>query len=139
MPIRLESQPVKQRPFGSASLVATGLVLAVLLSACGRRGPLEPPPGTSASPGMTQQDLAGRSTSGGSPSFRPARETDTGQIGVVSGAEPPIPVIQQQVLNTNPQSLPNVNSAAGAGLQTPGRGARRSPPPKTPFILDPLL
>lgn len=140
LPMSPESLPVKQRLVSHASLLAIGFALAVTLSACGRRGALEPPPGTSQAPAMTQQELAGRSTSGGSATFRPARETDTGQQGFVTGEAPPAPVLmQQQMPNTNPQGEPTVNSAAAAGLRTPGRGPRRSPPPKTPFILDPLL
>ncbi|MGL4441259.1 MAG: lipoprotein [Bosea sp. (in: a-proteobacteria)] len=136
----LESPPVKQRQHRPAGLVVVSLALAVLVCACGRRGPLEAPPGTPRSTALTSQEAAGRSTAGGSPTFRPARETDTGQPGFVSGEAPSVPVIQQvQVPNTNPQNEPTVNSAAAAGLRTPGGGARRSPPPRTPFILDPLL
>ncbi len=120
-------------------MIVAGLVLAVLLSACGRRGALEPPPGTAQGPAMSAEEMAGRSTSGGSPTFRPARETDTGQPGFVNGEAPPSDILQRQIPNTNPQGEPSVNSAAAAGLRTPGQGARRSPPPKTPFILDPLL
>lgn len=89
---------------------------------------------------MTAQDMAGRSTSGGSATFRPARETDIGQPGMADGGAPPIPVLPETTVpNTNPQNTPSVNSAAAAGLRTQGGNRRRSPPPTTPFILDPLL
>jgi predicted small lipoprotein YifL len=132
---------VTTRPSKIACLVLLGLSCAVLVSGCGRRGALEPPPGTDAR-NQASQPQASTSGFGASPAFRPARETEVEREGRPN-AGPDIPVMpqtqdisQSSGVQTGPQTI----SAGSAGLRTTtGQGGRRSPPPTTPFILDPLL
>ncbi len=136
------------RPSKIACLVLLGLSCAVIVSGCGRRGALEPPPGSDArsqtrqtSTSQTSDSQTGASGFGASPAFRPARETEIERV-TRPGAGPDTPVMpqaqdisQSSSVQTGPQTI----SAGSAGLRTTGQGARRSPPPTTPFILDPLL
>ncbi len=120
----------------SARLLVTVLACALLASACGRRGPLEPPPG--AEDKRRAATAENSSTFGGSPTFRPARETETSQnadLGV-----PSTPSMQPSLPGTTVAPVgPQTISAGAAGLRSTSRNLRRSPPPTTPFILDPLL
>ncbi len=133
-----ERPQVNQRPIRSASLVVIGLALAVALSACGRRGPLEPPPGAPTQPRAQASDPQNASTFAGTSTFRPARETETTANTAPEAPETP----QAQTLLPGQVATPvgpQTISAGSAGLRTTPRNVRRSPPPTTPFILDPLL
>jgi predicted small lipoprotein YifL len=98
------------RPRAALCLVAAMLVLA----GCGRRGALEPPPGTAAS---DQSAAAGRLANGTQPA------TAGGQ-GATSLADTGTPGV-----------LPNPNEAA----DLPSSSAPGSKAPKKGFFLDPLL
>ena len=129
------------RPSKITSLVVLGLSCTLLVSGCGRRGALEPPPGTDAR-SQASQTQARASGFGASPAFRPARETDVERDARPnSGPDTPImPQTQDISLSSGVQTGPQTISAGSAGLRsTTGQGGRRSPPPTTPFILDPLL
>ena len=45
------------RPFARVAVVAALLALGLTLSACGRKGPLDPPPGAAVGPGGTLIEL----------------------------------------------------------------------------------
>lgn len=120
----------------SVRLLVAVLACALLTTACGRRGPLEPPPGTQDKVRTSDNNA---STLGGSPTFRPARETETSQNTTDLGV-PATPNMQPSLPGSNVAPVgPQVISAGAAGLRTTSRDLRRSPPPTTPFILDPLL
>jgi predicted small lipoprotein YifL len=132
--------PPRQTPhrrLPNAALIAALLVGASLLPACGRRGPLEPPPGTSGRAAPTAAETQANSSFAGSPRIQPMRQTET----TANTADPDAPQAPPQAAEmvagpgaVNAASTPTISRSGGAA-----RGARRSPPPTTPFILDPLL
>lgn len=147
----------------TTGLIVIGLICATALGACGRRGPLEPPPGApdarratadspfSRSPARAAQAEAApeqaapaASTFAGSPTFRPVRETETSgpERNAPDGA-PPVPMDPVQALTTPGANLPGASTVtsaqSGLSARPQQRGQRYSPPPDRPFILDPLL
>lgn len=106
-------------------IAALGCV-AVLASACGRRGSLEGPPGLGVAPAQS----AGAQAPAG-----PRALPQTVGIGSGSAAPDPDAVRDGDELD--------VRAVAGGGTEVPvktSRGAKRGYViPKQPFILDPLL
>jgi predicted small lipoprotein YifL len=123
--------PVTQRSAKPVCVLIASLGVALLLSGCGRRGPLEPPPGSRQPAAQAQ----GGSTFAGSPTFRPGRETST--TANTSEEAPATP----QVPQPGASNLPAVQTVNPGGTEARSgpRSQRQSAPPRTPFILDPLL
>jgi predicted small lipoprotein YifL len=120
----------------SRLLVAAGLI-AFVLAACGRRGPLEPPPDPAALAAQKQRDERRQRQSGaradqGAPGGATAVETripPAAQTSRVEG-EPPAPEDDDNEL---PSMMPSI-------APKPSTGRKRGfVIPKEPFILDPLL
>jgi predicted small lipoprotein YifL len=129
------------------SLLALAAGLAFGVSACGRRGPLEPPSytaqgqewnrrqgrnpdGTRKEPGQQQAQTQG--------SVREGLQRDDDQKGTVD--------VEAQVERNRPEGEPRVPSdptVSEPGQSISPTGSRRRPPgiipPKRAFILDPLL
>jgi predicted small lipoprotein YifL len=124
-------------------LLAVALAAALSVSACGRRGPLEPAPGAPDAP-RSRAAEQNMSTVGGSTTFRPGRTTET-----TANADPdlpPSPQTPEQRALTQPgspqgqQPTSSQTISSAVGNQTPAAGRlRRSPPPDRAFLLDPLL
>lgn len=125
------------------SLLVLTAGLAAGVSACGRRGPLEPPPYTAQGQewarrsGRNQQAQPGAATQG---SVRDAVAQDEMQRGTVD--------VEGQVDRDRSEGEPQVpsdptQSAAPGQQNIAPTGTRRRPPgivpPKRSFILDPLL
>lgn len=107
----------------TVTLLALGLTSALVLGACGRRGPLEPPPGTTDRATPSRQD---NSTFAGATTFQPSRMTETTSNTPASA----------------PQTAADTALPGGSQVVRQGntrRPERRSPPPNQPFFLDPLL
>jgi predicted small lipoprotein YifL len=122
-----------------AALALSVLLVAALGAGCGRRGALEPPPGTQgAAPAAAQTSAATGFGSGAS--FRSDRRTDVGEAprDPLAPATPQMAPGQAQQIQNLPVG-PQTVSAGSAGLRTTPRDLRRSPPPARGFILDPLL
>jgi predicted small lipoprotein YifL len=132
---------VDRRRF-ALTLLAAGLLSGV--AACGRRGPLEPPPDTEQGRawqkrvgGNTPQQQAQRTPG----SVRSGLESDEDQRGTVD--------VEGDIERPRGEGLPRVPSdptQTEPGQQAPGTsltGTRRRPPgivpPKRSFILDGLL
>jgi predicted small lipoprotein YifL len=137
-PLRdMTTTPVIARsPLRAPLLIALSLAMASGLGACGRRGPLEPPQGATAR-AAPAADPRGQSTFAGATTFRPERETET--TANTRPDTPPTPALPQTQapelpVGTGPQTI----GAGAAGLRAPSV-PRRSAPPETPFVLDPLL
>ncbi len=131
------NSPLDRRQFTLFALVAG---LAAGVSACGRRGPLEPPPYTAQGQewarrtGRTQQQ--GAATPQGS--VREAVAEDEMNRGTVD--------VEGQVERNRSEGEPQVPSdptQSSPGQNVTPSGTRRRPPgivpPKRSFILDPLL
>lgn len=124
----------------AARLVTLSLVCLTALAACGRRGPLEPPPNAQAAARSEGQAAQARpapveaSTFAGATTVRPMRETENVTDEPVETPPPPPTPAQA----SGPPGVTAVDPGQ-AGLRAQPRGPRRSPPPNTPFILDPLL
>ncbi len=123
------------------SLLALAVGLAAGVSACGRRGPLEPPPYTAQGQewarrtGRNQQQQAGASPQG---SVRDAVAQDDMQRGTVD--------VEAQIERNRSEGEPQIPSdptQSAPGQNVSPTGSRRRPPgivpPKRSFILDPLL
>lgn len=141
----------------AASIAVLGIACLTALGACGRRGPLEPPPAAQA-PAADRTVAGGQpvvgqpveidhssgalaaarpedvSTFAGAVTVRPLRETEMASPG--ASAAPAVPQGPQVTVNT-----PGVTAVGPeqSGLSSGPRTARRSPPPNRAFILDPLL
>jgi predicted small lipoprotein YifL len=122
------------------TLVLVTLAAASLtLAGCGRRGPLEPPPGA---PDARRAEAA----QGGQAVNQPAANTGFGpQINPeadpanqVPDGLPPRPATPETIRLDAPGIQGAPPQLAGRPAPT-GPDVRRSPPPRTPFILDPLL
>ncbi|MCJ2069200.1 lipoprotein [Methylobacterium sp. J-030] len=108
-------------------LAASGLA-ALALSACGRRGALEPPQTTA--PAAATAAPAGSDTVNG-------RRTLPVSVGLGGGAPEPDPASVRAGDELSTAAVPP--GGTDAPVQT-SRGARRGyRVPKEPFILDPLL
>jgi predicted small lipoprotein YifL len=126
---------VSARPTATYALIVAVLACAAMLPACGRRGPLEPPPGTADRRAQTAQDTAASSSFAGSTSMRPTRQTETTD----NTLDPDLPATPDQpadIISGPITGAPATTTTTRSGAV---RGGRRSPPPNTPFILDPLL
>ncbi|MCF4128629.1 LPS translocon maturation chaperone LptM [Methylobacterium sp. SyP6R] len=120
--------------FRPHTLVLLGLI-ALSAAACGRRGPLEPPP--AAAP--AGQPQIGANAAGANPSVtRPktgaaAVNTLPAGVGLSAGASAPDPE----------DELPSAAVAAPTGIPAPTESSSRRRKgyviPKGPFPLDPLL
>lgn len=110
-------------------LAALGLV-ALATSGCGRRGGLEPPPG-SAAPSVPASRVSTGATAPASPRALPQ------SVGLGGGAATPDPDAVRAGDELDAAAVP------GVGLEAPiltSRGAKRGyVVPKQPFLLDPLL
>jgi predicted small lipoprotein YifL len=118
---------VTSRSIKTTALVALGLAAAIGLGACGRRGPLEPPPGTADRAAPSRQT---NSTFAGATTFQPGRMTET--TANTSG----------NMAGNTPQASADTALPGGSQVvrqSSARRQERRSPPPNQPFILDPLL
>jgi predicted small lipoprotein YifL len=118
--------------FRSRTLVLLGLI-ALSAAACGRRGPLEPPPAAA-----TAQPQAGGNPGGTAGGTRPktgaaAVNTLPAGVGLSAGASAPDPE----------DELPSAAVAAPTGIPAPTESSSRRRKgyviPKEPFPLDPLL
>jgi predicted small lipoprotein YifL len=122
-----------------AALALSVLLVASLGAGCGRRGALEPPPGTP-NAARAQVQASPSTDFGSGASFRPDRRTDVGDV-----ARDPLAPVTPQMVPGQAQQIQNLPvgpqtvSAGSAGLRTTPRDLRRSPPPNRGFILDPLL
>lgn len=123
-----------------------GLVLLIAAAAstsgCGRRGPLEPPPGAQTASQAQQRQAEASSGFAAGASFAPPRRTDVELTEGAADGVPPTPVIDSPgatAFGTAVPGQPQAISGSSAGLGSGQRNARRSPPPRVPFILDPLL
>jgi predicted small lipoprotein YifL len=124
------------RPLRTFAGLVLLLAAAASASGCGRRGPLEPPPGA-----QQRQAEAGSDFAAGA-SFAPPRRTDVELTEGAADGVPPTPVIDSPgaaAFGTAVPGQPQAISGSSAGLGSGQRNARRSPPPRVPFILDPLL
>lgn len=119
--------------FRSRTLVLLGLI-ALSTAACGRRGPLEPPP--AAAPAVQPQ--AGGQGGGNPGGTRPktgaaAVNTLPAGVGLSAGASAPDPE----------DELPSAAIAAPTGIPAPTESSSRRRKgyviPKEPFPLDPIL
>ncbi|WP_244936697.1 LPS translocon maturation chaperone LptM [Methylobacterium currus] len=115
--------------FRSRTLVLLGLI-ALAAAACGRRGPLEPPP--AAAPAA--QPRAGANAAGTRPTTGAAAiNTLPAGVGLSAGASVPDPE----------DELPSAAVAAPTGIPAPTESSSRRRKgyqiPKEPFPLDPLL
>ncbi|MDR7038846.1 MULTISPECIES: LPS translocon maturation chaperone LptM [Methylobacterium] len=113
-------------PSRSLKLLIAAGAIALAVSACGRRGALEPPDGA-ARPGPV---------AGGPQAPASARSLPT-SIGLGNGAASPDPAAVQAGDELPLSAIPPSGTEAP---QTTGRGARRGyTVPRQPFLLDPLL
>lgn len=111
----------------SLSTIAVIGFIALAASACGRRGALEPPPGTEAARTAPRTGLAGVA----SPRALPQ------SIGLGGGTAAPEPEAVRAGDELDVLAVPG--SGAEAPVKTT-RGAKRGYViPKQPFLLDPLL
>ncbi len=109
-------------------LLAVSGLAALALSACGRRGALEPPQTTA--PAAASAAQAGSATVNG-------RRTLPDSVGLGGGAPEPDPASVRAGDELSTAAVPP--GGTEAPVQT-SRGARRGyRVPKEPFILDPLL
>lgn len=146
------------RSTGRAAWIAIiGLACLTALGACGRRGPLEPPP-------AAQAPAADRTVAGGQPVVGQPVEIDHSSgalaasrpedVSTFAGAVTVRPLRETDMAAPGPAGAPTAPQAPVAPVNTPGvtavgpeqsgltsgpRAARRSPPPNRAFILDPLL
>jgi predicted small lipoprotein YifL len=107
----------------TVTILAICIASALILGACGRRGALEPPPGTADRATPPRQS---NSTFAGATTFQPERMTETTSNTPASA----------------PQTAAETALPGGSQVVRQGntrRQERRSPPPNQPFILDPLL
>jgi predicted small lipoprotein YifL len=115
---------LRSRPL--TTIAAIGLI-ALSASACGRRGALEPPPGTAAARSVARPGLPGVA----SPRELPQ------SVGLGGGAATPEPDAVRAGDELDTLAVPG--SGAEAPVKTT-RGAKRGYViPKQPFLLDPLL
>jgi predicted small lipoprotein YifL len=140
----------------SLALLATGLAAGV--SACGRRGPLEPPPyteqgrewnrrqgrnpdGTRKEPGQQPAQQQGQRQPQGSVQEGLQREADArNTVDVEGDIESRRGLVEGQA--RNPSDPTQQEPGTGAVSPSPTGGRRRPPgivPPKQAFFLDPLL
>jgi predicted small lipoprotein YifL len=124
-------------PSAAGRLLIAASLLAFALTACGRRGPLEPPPDPAAVAAQKQRDERRQRQSGAradqaAPQGATAVETripPAAQTSRVEG-EPPAPEDDDNEL---PSMMPSI-------APKPSTGRKRGfVIPKEPFILDPLL
>jgi predicted small lipoprotein YifL len=129
----LRRLPTMQLRLSSLMLVSL-VAAAVTLGGCGRRGPLEAPPGA--------PDARPASTSQSEQTRNPAFATHTGlsptPTGEMPDGLPPAPASVSAIRLDAPGMQGAPPQIAGRPAVT-GPNERRSPPPRTPFILDPLL
>ncbi|QRE77658.1 hypothetical protein F1D61_04255 [Methylobacterium aquaticum] len=115
--------------FRPRTLVLLGLI-ALSAAACGRRGPLEPPP--AAAPAVTPQAGAGAGTTRPKTGAAAVNTLPSG-VGLSAGASAPDPE----------DELPSAAVAAPTGIPAPTESSSRRRKgyviPKGPFPLDPLL
>ncbi|MEA1832209.1 lipoprotein [Methylobacterium durans] len=113
-------------PSRSLKLLAAAGAIALAVSACGRRGALEPPDGA-ARPGPVRSSAQVPAS---------ARSLPT-SIGVGNGAAASDPAAVQAGDELPLSAIPPAGTEAP---QTTSRGAKRGyAVPKQPFLLDPLL
>lgn len=116
--------PLSPRPL---SMIAAIGLIALGASACGRRGALEPPPGTAAARSVARPGLPGLA----SPRALPQ------SVGIGGGTAAPEPDAVRAGDELAPLAVPG--SGAEPAVKTT-RGAKRGYViPKQPFLLDPLL
>ena len=124
----------------SLRTLATACLIALALSACGRRGPLEAPPDASAAAAQRQREEVRAQRQGGL-AARPAGGAVAGQTEIPPVAEarrsegtPPAPDEDDE------DELPSNIAPTPIPTPKPSGGRKRGPTiPKEPFILDPLL
>ncbi|MCJ2034712.1 LPS translocon maturation chaperone LptM [Methylobacterium sp. J-068] len=115
---------LRSRPL--STIAAIGFI-ALAASACGRRGALEPPPGTEAARSVARPGMPGLA----SPRALPA------SVGIGGGTAAPEPDAVRAGDELDALAVPG--SGAEAPVKTT-RGAKRGYViPKQPFLLDPLL
>ncbi|KMO18940.1 LPS translocon maturation chaperone LptM [Methylobacterium platani] len=118
--------------FPTRTLVLLGLI-ALSAAACGRRGPLEPPPvAAPAGPVQGSKPQAGAQGAARAPTGAAAVNTLPGGVGLEAGGSIP----------DDADELPASAVAAPTGIPAPTVSSRRRKGyviPKEPFPLDPLL
>jgi predicted small lipoprotein YifL len=129
--------PVLNRRRFTLTLLASGAALT--LAACGRRGPLEPPPYTAQGQEFARRQSQNRQSQQGQAqqgSVKEAVQSEAAQRGTVD--------VESQIEGT--ARAPSDPTAVGQQQQnqslSPTSGRRRPPgikPPDQPFILDGLL
>jgi predicted small lipoprotein YifL len=115
-------------------------VVAASLTACGRRGPLEPPPDPAAAATQRQREELRRQRQGAVPAANPTGAAVAGQTEIPAVAQarrsegtPPTP--DEDEVDELPSSI-----VPSPSPQPQGGGRKRGyTVPKDPFILDPLL
>jgi predicted small lipoprotein YifL len=118
---------------GRALVMASLLVLAV--TACGRRGPLEPPPDPAAAAVQRQREEIRRQRQGAIPTGGAvAGQTEIPPIATARRSEATPPTPDEDEADELPSSI------APTPIPTPSSSRKRGITiPKDPFILDPLL
>jgi predicted small lipoprotein YifL len=114
---------------GRALVMASLLVLAV--TACGRRGPLEPPPDPAAAAVQRQREEIRRQRQGAIPTGGAvAGQTEIPPIATARRSEATPPTPDEDEADELPSSIaPTPSSSRKRGITIP----------KDPFTLDPLL
>jgi predicted small lipoprotein YifL len=146
VPLAFRSEPTLDRRTFSLAMLAAGLAVGV--SACGRRGPLEPPPYTEQ--GRQWQRRQGRNPDG--TRREPGRQPAEGSVqeGLQRDRDARTTVDVEADVERNrvegqarAPSDPTQSEPGGLAPSVSPQGLRRRPPgivpPKQPFILDPLL
>ena len=123
-------------PIRALTTLSALALVALAVSACGRRGALEPPDaGTKPAKATTQGTTQGSTTPG--PATRTGARSLPQSTGLGGGTAEPDPLAVQAGDELSPSAIPP--SGTEAPVET-SRGAKRGYRiPKDPFLLDPLL
>jgi predicted small lipoprotein YifL len=122
------------------TLLALAAGLAAGVSACGRRGPLEPPPYTAQ--GQEWARRSGRTQQQGAAAPQGSVRDAVAEEEIQRGTVDVEGQVERNRSEGEPQAPSDPTQASPAQNVTPTGGRRRPPgivPPKRSFILDPLL
>ena len=125
--------PKMPHPGRGLLVCSTALVLALAVSGCGRRGPLEPPEAAASSP-------AAQKAAPADPRLRRSRTT-TGEAAPPSGplVTRPAAVVEDTTDDDDESDSEMLQSVVPTPNPTPKKRGRPFVVPNEPFFLDPLL